>query len=388
MAALMDTGRERMRVAAGLLVTCEGKVLLVKQRPGGRYSIPKGTVEGGEDLLSAAVRETREETGLDIPREAIDPRPRLCSVSVPGCRRRLYYFRAQLPPECAGELRAADAAEIESCAFHSPAEAASLIQVSQAGLLWDGRGSIPLPVIHRLEAAGWIRTVPHPFLPLTIVSYTRQCKLEQAWNEVTLWARGLAVGEDGRIAARSMKKFFEWGQLYPECRPSGKASVTEKIDGHMVFSYMDGTLPRLASRGSFCDRTATEATGILHRLYPEAASRMDPSLTYVLEAVYPAGRLVLDYGDTEELTLLDIVDPSTGQSVLGRVPNPGFPRPEAHADATDIQDYLHLDIPGHEGVVLRFPDGERIKVKYPWFKKAYMRQYHTNKQTNHRAEQP
>jgi ADP-ribose pyrophosphatase YjhB (NUDIX family) len=57
------------KIAAGVVVTREGKVLLVRRRLGpraGSWSIPAGFVDHGEDPLEAAVRECREETGLEV----------------------------------------------------------------------------------------------------------------------------------------------------------------------------------------------------------------------------------------------------------------------------------------------------------------------------------
>ncbi len=48
----------------------DGEVLFVRRRAGdflgGRWELPGGTVEPGEDPASAAVREVAEETGLDV----------------------------------------------------------------------------------------------------------------------------------------------------------------------------------------------------------------------------------------------------------------------------------------------------------------------------------
>ena len=53
-----------------VLVEMEGNVLLGKRAAGafagGKWCLPGGFVEFGEDFLSAAVREVKEETGLDV----------------------------------------------------------------------------------------------------------------------------------------------------------------------------------------------------------------------------------------------------------------------------------------------------------------------------------
>lgn len=56
-------------MGAGAIVHKGGRLLLVKrnERPSkGMWSFPGGAVELGETTAEAAVRETREETGLDI----------------------------------------------------------------------------------------------------------------------------------------------------------------------------------------------------------------------------------------------------------------------------------------------------------------------------------
>jgi len=57
------------KVAAGVLVEHEGKVLLVRRRLNprrGLWTFPAGFVDFDEDPVEAAVRECREETGLEV----------------------------------------------------------------------------------------------------------------------------------------------------------------------------------------------------------------------------------------------------------------------------------------------------------------------------------
>src|SRR5215213_3543266 len=57
------------KVAAGVLVTREGRILLVQRNhePGlGLWSFPSGYVDRGEVVEQAAAREVAEETGLEV----------------------------------------------------------------------------------------------------------------------------------------------------------------------------------------------------------------------------------------------------------------------------------------------------------------------------------
>jgi ADP-ribose pyrophosphatase YjhB (NUDIX family) len=69
-----------MIVSAGIVIIQNKKILLAHPTRAswtGTYSIPKGKVEEGESLIEAAIRETKEEVGLTIARESLNPAPRL-----------------------------------------------------------------------------------------------------------------------------------------------------------------------------------------------------------------------------------------------------------------------------------------------------------------------
>jgi 8-oxo-dGTP diphosphatase len=54
-------------VAAFVFIRKEETILLVKQGYGEQYwSLPGGVMEAGESIVQAAIREVKEETGLDI----------------------------------------------------------------------------------------------------------------------------------------------------------------------------------------------------------------------------------------------------------------------------------------------------------------------------------
>ncbi|GMR11610.1 MAG: NUDIX hydrolase [Anaerolineae bacterium] len=57
----------KIEVAAFVFIRSEEGLLLVKQNYGSKYwSLPGGSVEANETIEQAAVREVKEETGLDV----------------------------------------------------------------------------------------------------------------------------------------------------------------------------------------------------------------------------------------------------------------------------------------------------------------------------------
>ncbi len=61
---------DRAKVGVGLLIFKDGKLLLAERKSdthaGGEYAGPGGHVEYGETLEECAIRETREECGIEI----------------------------------------------------------------------------------------------------------------------------------------------------------------------------------------------------------------------------------------------------------------------------------------------------------------------------------
>jgi len=93
--------KAKLALSAGLVVLQDNKMLLVhptNSRWVSSYSIPKGHVDTGEDIIDAAIRETYEETGIKISRkEILSKNPDFVDYVGPNGKlfKRVYYFIAK-----------------------------------------------------------------------------------------------------------------------------------------------------------------------------------------------------------------------------------------------------------------------------------------------------
>jgi 8-oxo-dGTP pyrophosphatase MutT (NUDIX family) len=64
-----------MPVAVHLFLIRDGRVLLLRRAntgyEDGSYSVPAGHLDGGEEVITAAIREAREEIGIALARSAV-----------------------------------------------------------------------------------------------------------------------------------------------------------------------------------------------------------------------------------------------------------------------------------------------------------------------------
>ena len=155
----------------------------------------------------------------------------------------------------------------------------------------------------------------HPDEPnLAIYNYTDAALYTPgAWeNPAVRQCRGLITYRD-QIVARPWAKFFNHGQAEAgDLDMTAPVEVTDKADGSLgiIYPAPDGYLA-VATRGSFTSDQALHATDVLrerhgHYLNPPA------DLTVLVEIVYPQNRIVLDYGDLDDLIILGAVEDTTG----------------------------------------------------------------------------
>jgi ADP-ribose pyrophosphatase YjhB (NUDIX family) len=97
------------KVAAGVLVESDGKVLLVKRvnvPMQGKWTLPAGFVDGQEDPRSTAIRECLEETGLEV--EIVDLVDVFSGLEHPRGASIVIFYRGQI---VGGVLAAGDDAD-------------------------------------------------------------------------------------------------------------------------------------------------------------------------------------------------------------------------------------------------------------------------------------
>lgn len=208
----------------------------------------------------------------------------------------------------------------------------------------------------------YVRVQKHPTEELYIYNYTATAQYERVWNEITLACRGLILDDKGHLVARPFKKFFNLGELENQQIPNLPFEAYEKMDGSLGVSYSINGEFFIATRGSFDSRQALKANELLRKKYHTAVSQMNPDFTYVFEIIYPENRIVLDYGDKEELVLLGIIDTQTGEEQP--LADFGFPVVKRYDGITDITALKKLNLDNKEGFVVKYANGFRLKVKF------------------------
>lgn len=235
----------------------------------------------------------------------------------------------------------------------------------------------PLLLQNEIDA-GYITVRSHPQDPnLKILNYTDNAQYDSHWTPATLQCRGLIVHgktwDDAVVYARPFDKFFNLGQAWaPVLFPDTWVTAYDKMDGSLGILYPapDGGLS-VATRGSFTSEQALHATRVYRDRYEgkwEEFSAKRGIITYLFEIVYPENRIVLNYGEQDDLVLLGCRRISDGaydspQFVKDVDRWPGPITPVLHrASMADVM--AAPDRPNAEGMVLVLNgSGDRVKVK-------------------------
>ncbi len=219
-----------------------------------------------------------------------------------------------------------------------------------------------ITALKEMITAGYVKINQHPTANLFIYNYSETAQFERVWNEVTLQCRGLILDDTGKIVARPFPKFFNLEELVNEPIPNLPFEVYEKMDGSLGISYaIDGEI-FIATRGSFTSEQSVKANELLNTKFTSAKARMNPAITYLFEIIYPTNRIVLDYGDTEALVLLGMIETATGKELP--LADIGFPIVKRYNGLKDLHQLKALAFDNKEGFVVKFSNNYRLKVKF------------------------
>jgi RNA ligase len=156
------------------------------------------------------------------------------------------------------------------------------------------------------------------------------------------------------------------------------------MDGSLGILYFLDGMPQIATRGSFTSDQAAKANEILRRTYGELLEGIHPEYTYLFEIIYPDNRIVVDYGDQEDLVLLAAIHTETGLEVDLHQPTASkefrdvFPLVTHYDGITDIAQLRAIQEENAEGFVIRFQSGLRLKLKFEEYVRLHRLMTHVN----------
>lgn len=219
-----------------------------------------------------------------------------------------------------------------------------------------------LETLHKYQSDGLLYSQTHPTLPLTIWNYTEKVQYEGLWDEVTLSCRGLVTDDKGNVVTRPFRKFFNIEE--GKHTPTEYFEVYEKVDGSLitVFNYNGEWI--VSSRGSFTSDQAIAAQRLFNGLKNTEA--LEATATYLFELIAPWNRIVVNYGDVEELILLGARTSTyegSWQDLYEVSKVIGCKVVKRYDGISDYSTLKGMVEDNHEGFVVRFSNGDRMKVK-------------------------
>jgi RNA ligase len=205
---------------------------------------------------------------------------------------------------------------------------------------------------------------------LVLYGYTDVCVYDKNWNKHTRAARGLIFEKStGNIIARPFSKFFNLGEMDEtrvENLPNLPYNVYEKVDGSLGIVYWYNDRWNVSTRGNLNSHQAQKAEELLQKYDFSVANE---EYTYLVEIIYQSNKIIVDYGQVEQLILLGAINTKTGEETfidefeqLGNY----LEIPIAKTFNLSIEEMISLQktIPkDNEGFVVRYSNGLRVKIK-------------------------
>lgn len=231
-------------------------------------------------------------------------------------------------------------------------------------------------LIKEYKDNGLITVRPHEDYPeLVILNYTPIAAYGKNWDDFLIRCRGLIFNtETETVLANPFKKFFNYGETPETLEDHGdEFEAMEKMDGSLGIAYAYDDKIMWATRGSFHSPQAQMAQKIWNEKYSKRTImeyQMVQSITLLAEIIYPENRIVVDYGDMEDLVVLGmILNEEDGKdlnySEMTRIAS-YWKMPMAKVYNLTFEEMLQNQktlSANDEGYVIRFPDGFRMKIK-------------------------
>ena len=225
-----------------------------------------------------------------------------------------------------------------------------------------------IQILNKLYDDGLVYKQVHPTLPLTIWNYSEKCQYKNIWNEHLLMCRGLVTDNEGNIIARPFKKFFNIEE--GKHTPNQDFEVYTKLDGSLgiLFYYQNQWV--MATRGSFTSDQAIKGFEMLQKYDYKSLNK---KFTYLFEILYQDNRIVVQY-PFEDVFLLGMINTETGDEVnihngdedirhQNMIKNIGLKVVEKFDGIKDYSVLKAMVKDNEEGFVVRFSNGDRMKVK-------------------------
>ena len=229
---------------------------------------------------------------------------------------------------------------------------------------------IDLALLKDMIDGGFVYVQKHPKYDLFIYNYTPKAQYERVWNDVTLMCRGLILDGAYNIVARPFEKFFNLGEQENQVLPNEPFSIFEKLDGSLGILYFVDNEAFIATRGSFTSEQSTKANAVLRSKYAQILRGLDQTKTYLFEIIYPENRIVVNYGEMEDVVLTAIIDTQTGENLP--LVDVGFPMVKEYQGITFggrdkaclVSTLNGLEEANREGFVIQYKSGLRYKIKF------------------------
>lgn len=219
-----------------------------------------------------------------------------------------------------------------------------------------------LDILEDYIGKGLVVKQTHPTLPLSIYNYSRTCQFGRYWDDITLNCRGLILDNEGRVIAKSFQKFFNMEELEYNQIPNEPFEVFEKMDGSIgLFFYYQGDW-HMATKGSFVSVQSVKGMQMAKQYNLDKICV--PGYTYLFEIIYPENMICVNYGDSERLVLLSIMDSEGVEIPYEDIMKSGeWDLVKKYDGIFDFSVLKGMIADDAEGFVVRFKSGMRMKIK-------------------------